>query len=65
MVCGLMPRAYEFLCIDLFAGRADEDEFFRTHSKFWERAEVLHGVAARGAHESARAVEYCVRAFDG
>jgi hypothetical protein len=59
-----MPRAYEFLCFDLFAGRADEDELVRTHSKFWDRAEVLHGIAAREAHESARAVGYWVRAFD-
>jgi hypothetical protein len=60
-----MPRAYEFLCIDLFAGRADEDELFRTHAKFWERAEVLHGVAAREANESTRTVEYWVRMIDG
>ena len=37
-----------FLCFDLFAGRADEDELFQTRSKFWDRPEVLHGVAARG-----------------
>jgi hypothetical protein len=60
-----MPRLYEFLCIDLFAGRADKDELFRTHSKFWERAEMLHGIAAREAHESARAVKYRVRVIDG
>jgi hypothetical protein len=35
-----MPRACEFLCIDSIAGRADEDELFRTHSKLWDRAEV-------------------------
>ena len=51
-----LRRADEFLCIDPFAGRADEDELFRTHSKSWERAEVLHGVAAREAHDSARTV---------
>jgi hypothetical protein len=39
-----------FLCFDLFAGRADEDELFQTRSKFWDRPEVLHGVAARGAY---------------
>jgi hypothetical protein len=38
------------LCFDLFAGRADEDELFQTRSKFWDRPEVLHGVAARGAY---------------
>jgi hypothetical protein len=27
------PFSYEFSCFDFFAGRADEDEFFRTHSK--------------------------------
>jgi hypothetical protein len=53
----------EFLCIDPFAGRADEDELFRAHSKSWERAEVLHGVAAREAHDSARAVGYLVWVF--
>jgi hypothetical protein len=39
-----------FLCIYSVVGRADEDELFRTHSKFWNRAELLHGVAAREAH---------------
>jgi len=53
-----MSRTYEFLCIDLFAGRANEDELFRTHSKFWDRAKVPHGVTARGAHERAGAVGY-------
>jgi hypothetical protein len=48
--------ADEFLCIDPFAGRADEDELFPTRSKFCECAEVLHGVAAREAHDSARTV---------
>ena len=38
-----------FLCFDLFAGRADEHELFQTRSKFWDRSEVLHGVATRGA----------------
>jgi hypothetical protein len=42
-----LRRADEFLCIDPFAGRADEDELFRTHSKSCERAEMLHRVAAR------------------
>jgi hypothetical protein len=49
----------EFLCIDPFAGRADEaDEYelFQTNSKLWERAEVLHCVAAREAHDTARTV---------
>ena len=58
-----MRRADEFLCIDPFAGRADEYELFQTNSKLWERAEVLHGVAAREAHDSARAVGYLMRAF--
>src|SRR5271169_2156709 len=40
----------QVLCFDLFAGGADKDELFRTHSKFWDRAKVLHGVAARAAH---------------
>ena len=34
-----------FLYFDLFAGRADEDELFQSRSKFWDRPEVLHGVA--------------------
>jgi hypothetical protein len=59
-----LRRADEFLCIDPFAGRADEDELFRTHSKSCERAEMLHRVAAREAHDSARAVGYSVRVFD-
>jgi hypothetical protein len=60
-----MRRADEFLCIDPFAGRADEDELFRSHSESCERAEVPHGVAAREAHDGARAVGYSVRVFDG
>jgi hypothetical protein len=59
-----LRRDDEFLCIDSFAGRADEDELFQTHSKSGERAEVLHGVAAREAHDSARTVGYSVRVFD-
>jgi hypothetical protein len=39
-----------FLCFDLIAGRADEDELFQTRFKFWDRPEVQHGVAARGAY---------------
>jgi hypothetical protein len=39
-----------FLCIDLFAGRADEHELFQTRSKCWDRPEVLHGVATREAY---------------
>src|SRR5277367_3612348 len=39
-----------FLCIDPLAERADEDEPSRTHSKFCDRAKVLHGVAAGEAH---------------
>jgi hypothetical protein len=39
-----------FLCFDLFAGSADEDELFQTRSKFGDRPDVLHGVAARGAY---------------
>ena len=53
------------LCINLFAGRANEDELFRAHSKFWDRAEVLHGIAAGEAHYGRRAVAYSGRAFDG
>jgi hypothetical protein len=59
-----LRRADEFLCIDPFAGRADEDELFQTHSKSWQRAQVLHRVAAREAHDSARTVGYSVRVFD-
>jgi hypothetical protein len=51
-----MRHADEFFCIYPFAGRAHEDELFRAYSKSWERAEVLHGVAAREAHDSARTV---------
>ena len=39
-----------FLCFNLFAGSTDEDELFQTRSEFWDRPEVLHGVAARGAY---------------
>jgi hypothetical protein len=39
-----------FLCFDLFAGRADEDELFQTRSNFGDRPDVLHGVAAREAY---------------
>ena len=39
-----------FLRFDVFAGRADEDELFQTRSKFWDRPEVQHGIAARGAY---------------
>ena len=39
-----------FLCFDLFAGRADEHELFQTRSKFWDRPEVLHGVATEGVY---------------
>jgi hypothetical protein len=39
-----------FLCVEPFAGRANEDERFPARSKFWDCAEVLHGVAARVAH---------------
>ena len=59
-----LRRADEFLCIDPFAGRADEadeaDEYelFQTNSKLWERAEVLHCVAAREAHDSACTAGY-------
>jgi hypothetical protein len=59
-----MRHADEFLCIDSFAGRADEDELFQTHSKSWERTEVLHGVAAREAHDSACTVGCSGRVFD-
>jgi hypothetical protein len=36
------------LCFDVFAGRADEDEFFLTHPKLRDRAKMFHRVAARG-----------------
>jgi hypothetical protein len=41
---------------DRLAGRADEDEQFGTHSKPWNRSDVLHRVAAREAHEGGCAV---------
>ena len=41
---------------DCLAGRADEDQQFGTHSKPWDRSDVLHGVAAREAHEGGCAV---------
>lgn len=41
---------------DFLAGRADEDEQFGTHAKPWDRSDVLHGVAAREAHEGGCAV---------
>jgi hypothetical protein len=47
----------QFFCFEVFAGRADEDEFFLTHSKLWDRAKMLHRVAASGAHKDPRAVE--------
>ena len=28
-----------------------EDDLFRSHSKFWDCADVLHRVAAREAHQ--------------
>jgi len=46
----VLRHAFSFLCIDIFAGGADEDELFQTCSKFWDRPDVLHGVAARGAY---------------
>jgi len=54
-----------FPCIEPFAGRANEDELFPARSKFWDRAEVLHGVAAREAHYGRRIARYWGRAFDG
>jgi hypothetical protein len=62
---GLVLRFHKFLCFDIFTGRADEDELFRTHSKFWDRAEVLHSVAAATAQNGRRALDYKGRAFDG
>ena len=47
----VLRHAFSFLCIDIFAGGADEDELFQTCSKFWDRPDVLHGVAARGAYQ--------------
>jgi hypothetical protein len=49
LVAGYATRLSSF-CIDTFAGRADEDELFQTRSKLWDRSEMLHGVAARGAY---------------
>ena len=60
----MVPIAFEFLCFDLFAERADEHQLFWTHAKFCESAQVLHGIAASGADESARADGYWGRAFD-
>ena len=46
------------LCVELFAGRANEDELFLTYTKAWDCAQVVHGVATRGAHQHRRVVEY-------
>jgi hypothetical protein len=46
-------RAPNFLCFELSAGRAGEQELFQTRSKFWDRPEVQHDVAARGAKSNA------------
>jgi hypothetical protein len=54
-----------FLCVEPFAGRANEDERFPARSKFWDCAEALHGVAAREAHYGRRVARYWGRAFDG
>jgi hypothetical protein len=54
-----------FLCVESFAGRANEDERFPARSKFRDCAEVLHGVAAREAHQGRRVTRYWGRAFDG
>jgi hypothetical protein len=59
-----VPYVYKLLCLDPFAGRAGENELFRTHSEFWKCAEVLHGVAATEAHDSACTLGYSERAFD-
>lgn len=48
-----------------FAGRANEDELFRTCSKFWDGAEVLYGLAAREAYYGWRVVRYSGRVFNG
>jgi hypothetical protein len=42
-----LPRPLRF---DPFAGRADENELFQTRSKFGDRPEVLHGIAASGKY---------------
>ena len=47
-----------------FAGRADEDQLCWTHSKLWKRAQMLRGVAASEAHESAWADRHGRRTFD-
>ena len=60
----LLRPQLNFLRIDAFAGRADEDELIFTHSKFWDRAEVFHGAAAGGAHYGRRAAGCKRRALD-
>ena len=39
-----------FLCINVFARRAVEDDQFGKYSKFWDRADEIHRVSAREAH---------------
>jgi hypothetical protein len=53
------------LGIDSFAGRADEDELFRTHPKFCDRAAVLHGVATGDAQHSRCPCRIEERTFEG
>jgi hypothetical protein len=55
LIDGRQPRLLyaaplNFLCFDLLAGRADENELLQARSKFWDRPHVLHGIAARGAY---------------
>lgn len=45
-----MPRACGLHFVSTPLQGADEDKPFQTRSKFWNRPEVLHGVAARGAY---------------
>ena len=49
---------FKFLCIDFVAGGANEHKLFRSHSKFWDRPEMLHAVAAREVHYGPRVVRY-------
>src|SRR6202035_1071517 len=60
-----LRRPPDFPRIDPFAGRAAEHELFRPHSKCWNGAEVLHGVAAGTAHDGRPAVRNQGRALDG
>jgi hypothetical protein len=55
---------FTFLCINPIAGRTGEDESFRTHSKFCDRAEVFHRVAAGDTQHGPRPIGYGGQGFD-